>query len=54
MYKFSFTCIDNSGKRQHFDIKANDKTTAIKKGFEKAKKHAAGDLGAWDCRLILY
>ena len=48
-----FRCIDNGGKRQAITIKAANKTDAIKKGFEKARKHAAGDIGpSWECKLI--
>ena len=46
-----FQCNDNGGKHQHFTIKASDKTSAIKKGFERAKKHAAGDIISWTCQL---
>lgn len=51
MAKWSFNCIDNGGKKQFFTITAGDKTTAIKKGFEKAKKNAKGDINNWDCKL---
>lgn len=51
MYKWTFTAHDNGGKKQCFTVKANDKTSAIKKGMEKAKKNAAGDITSWDCKL---
>lgn len=51
MAKWQFTARDNGGKVQTFTVAANDKTAAIKKGFEKAKKKAAGDITVWDCRL---
>lgn len=52
MYNFTFTCRDNGGKYQCFTVKAKDKSEAIKKGMEKAKKKAAGDIcGNWDCRM---
>ena len=52
MAKWSFSCIDNGGKRQYFHITANDKTTAIRKGMDKALKNANGDINNWDCKLI--
>lgn len=51
MYKWIFNCIDNSGYRQNFPVKASDKTSAIKKGFEKARKNASGDITTWNCKL---
>lgn len=52
MAVWQFTCRDNGGKFQTFEVKANDKTTAINKGMARAKKHAKGDIGYnWDCRL---
>ncbi len=50
-YIWTFTCRDNGGKFQVFKIKASDKTSAINKGFAKAKKNANGDIGSWDCKL---
>ena len=52
MAKWSFTCNDNGGKKQFFKVTAGDKTEAIKKGFEKARKNADGDIYKWDCKLI--
>ena len=53
MAKWSFTCCDNSGKRQCFTVSANDKQKAIEKAFQKAKKNARGDISPhWECRLI--
>ena len=50
--EWDFTCRDNGGKFQHITVKANDKTEAINKAFEKAKKNAAGDIGGdWTCNL---
>ena len=50
--EWDFTCRDNGGKFQYFSVKANDKTEAIKKAFEKARKSAAGDIGYdWTCKL---
>ena len=49
---WSFTCIDNGGKRQSLKIKAADKQTAINKGFEKARKEAKGDITTWGCSLV--
>lgn len=52
MAKWIFTAHDNGGKRQVLKITAANKTEAISKGMEKAKKHAAGDIGSgWSCRL---
>jgi len=52
MAKWSFTARDNGGKFQALTIRAADKPTAIKKGIDRAKKGAAGDLITWNCRLI--
>lgn len=49
--KWTFSARDNGGKHQVFTVKARDKTEAIRKGFERAKKHAAGDIISWECRL---
>ena len=50
-YKFTFSCIDNSGKHQNFIVTAKNKDQAIAKGFEKARKNAKGDIIRWDCKL---
>lgn len=50
-YTFVFSCVDNGGKHQCFKVKAVDKQEAIQKGFEKAKKHAEGDIYSWECEL---
>lgn len=52
MAKWTFTARDNGGKFQCIKITANDKTTAINKGLEKAKKKAAGDITTWNCMLV--
>jgi len=52
MAKWSFTARDNGGKFQVMTVKAADKPTAIKKGMDRANKHAAGDIIKWDCYLI--
>lgn len=49
MAKWTFCCIDNSGKCQSLIVKANDKPTAIKLAFEKAKEKARGDITSWNC-----
>ena len=52
MAKWTFSCLDNGGYRQCFDVSANDKTSAIKKGMERAKKKAKGEIGFnWKCSL---
>ena len=51
-YTFNFYCINNSGKKQIFKVKAPDKMTAIDKGFQKAKKNAKGDITNWECRFV--
>lgn len=52
MAKFYFTIGDNSGKRHNYIITASDKATAIKKGFDKARKNARGDLNlTFNCTL---
>lgn len=50
-YTFNFYCIDNSGKKQNFKVKAADKAKAIDKGMKKAEKNAAGNINNWECRL---
>lgn len=52
MAKWSFTCIDNGGKRQFFTVTSNSKPDAIDKGWKKARKNAAGDITNWNCTLI--
>lgn len=52
MATWQFTARDNGGKFQTFKVKANNKPDAIKKGFEKARKNAAGNITSWDCKLI--
>ena len=49
--KWLFTCTDNSGKCQHFTVAAPDKITATRKGRERAKRNAAGDVIRWECTL---
>ena len=51
MYRWYFECMDNGGKRQFFTVTAKSKPDAIKKGMEKAKKAASGDVTSWSCRL---
>ena len=49
---FTFSCVDNGGKHQCFEVRASDKQEAIRKGLERAKKNAAGDIyGDWTCKL---
>ena len=51
---WSFYCTDNSGKRQAFTVKAASKEEAIRKGFERARKNARGDISpnTWTCSLV--
>lgn len=51
MAKWVFHCIDNGGKHQAIIVAANDKPTAIKLAFEKAKVKARGDITSWNCSL---
>mgnify|MGYP006886284608 FL=1 len=52
-YTFIFSCTDNGGGHQTFEVRATDKQEAIRKGLAFAKKHASGDVcGDWTCRLI--
>lgn len=51
MHKFMCYFIDNSGKHQHFSVKASDKASAIDKAFKKARKNASGDIISWDVKL---
>lgn len=51
-HTFIFTCTDNGGGHQSFEVKATDKQEAIEKGMKFAKKYACGDIcGNWECRL---
>lgn len=52
-YTWKFKCHDNGGKFQQFNVKADNKTDAINKGMERAKKHANGDIHSWECILVL-
>ena len=52
MAKWTFTCIDNGGKRQHITVQATNKPDAIKKGMDKARTKAAGDITTWNCTLL--
>ena len=46
-------CTDNGGGHQAFEVKAENKQEAIKKGMAFAKKHASGDIcGDWECKMI--
>lgn len=52
MYTWTFTVRDNGGKFHCVKVKANDKLEAIRKGMEKARKNAKGDLGVhWTCKI---
>ena len=52
-HTFWFECTDNGGGHQAFEVKAENKQEAIKKGMAFAKKHASGDIcGDWKCKLI--
>lgn len=51
MYTWIFTCHDSGGKFQNFKVKATNKNDAIRKGMERATKHAKGDIHTWDCKL---
>lgn len=51
MAKWTFTATDNGRKHQIFTVTAASKPEAIEKGFARAKKHAAGDLITWACKL---
>lgn len=53
MATWSFFAADNGGKHQYLKVRASSKQEAISKGFEKARKKAAGDIVGWDCRLIM-
>ena len=51
-HTFIFTCKDNGGGYQSFEVRAADKQEAIRKGMKTAKKYACGDIcGDWGCRL---
>lgn len=51
-YTFIFTCTDNGGGYQSFEVRATDKQEAIRKGMKTAKKFACGDIcGDWECKL---
>lgn len=51
-FKFIFSCTDNGGKHQRFEVIAPDKPKAIQLGLGKARKNAAGDIcGDWKCEI---
>lgn len=51
-YTFIFSCTDNSGVHQTFEVRATDKQEAIRKGMKTTKKFACGDIcGDWECKL---
>lgn len=51
--KWSFTAVDNGGKRHAYTVTASTKDEAIRKGMEKARKNAKGDiLPTWQCKLL--
>lgn len=51
-HTFVFTCTDNGGGHQSFEVRAADKQEAIHKGMKTAKKYACGDIcGNWECKL---
>ena len=41
---FIFSCTDNGGGYQSFEVRATDKQEAIEKGMKFAKKYACGDI----------
>ena len=51
MAKWHYYAMDNSGKKQYFIVTASSKTDAIKKGGERSRKNAAGDIVTWECKL---
>lgn len=54
MYKWRFRCMDNSGKCQGFIVYAKNKPDAIRKGLNRAKRFAMGDiLPNWRCNLLI-
>ena len=53
-HKWHFECVDNGGKRQSFTVSAKTKDEAIRKGFERAKRNAKGDISPnWSCKLMI-
>lgn len=51
MAKWYFKACDNGGKKQVFVVVAASKIDAIRKGMDRARKNAAGDIITWDCKL---
>ena len=48
-HTFIFSCTDNGGGHQTFEVRATDKQEAIEKGMKFAKKYACGDIcGNWE------
>ena len=48
-YTFIFSCTDNDGGHQTFEVRATDKQEAIEKGMKFAKKYAcSGICGNWE------
>ena len=51
-HTFIFSCTDNGGGHQTFEVRATDKQEAIRNGMKTAKKFACGDIcGDWECKL---
>lgn len=51
-HTFIFTCTDNGGGHQNFEVRATNKQEAIEKGMKFIKKYACGDIcGNWECKL---
>ena len=51
MAKWTFTTLDNSNKRQTFTVTAPSKADAIKRGIDRAKRTAAGDITRLTCSI---
>lgn len=52
-HTFIFSCTDNGGVHQTFEVRVADKQEAIRKGMKTAKKFACGDIcGGWKLRRI--
>lgn len=50
-YKWTFAGTTTYGKSFSYTVSANDKTTAIKKGFDKLRKNGEDSIH-WNCNLI--
>lgn len=52
MYEWNFSVLTIEKGRICYKVKASDKQTAIKKGFEKLEKKGLSYANSFDCTLV--